>query len=78
MTLALNNPDDAAAPIVDIMTQTEIGPAGLRAFCAALLAKGRTMRPNPYSFLKVLRLWRANPRDGGVAALVRSCNRGAA
>lgn len=70
ITKALNNEEDAAAPIEEICTDSEIGSAGLRAFCAALLGKGAGMKPTGYKHLKSLRLWKAGCGDAGAAAVV--------
>jgi hypothetical protein len=69
-TKALNNEEDATAPIEEICTDSEIGSAGLRAFCAALLGKGAGMKATGYKHLKSLRLWKAGCGDAGAAAVV--------
>lgn len=75
---ALNSDEAPTAPIADIYTSTELGPACIRALCAALLAKGVGMKVAPYQPIKSLRFWRAAATDAGVAAVVRPASSTAA
>jgi hypothetical protein len=72
---ALSNDEDPTAPILEICTDTEIGTAGVRAFCAALLGKGIGMKSTGYKHIKSLRFWRSGCGDAGVAAVVSSRSR---
>jgi len=58
-------------PLVQFCTGAELGPAGIRALCAAILGKGTNMKGGPYKPLKSLRFWRNNARDAGAGAVVR-------
>ena len=77
VTKALNPEPDAAAPIVVIATDTQLGPAGVRALAAALLARGQGFKTPGYKHVKALRLWRANARDSGAAAVADVLRNGA-
>lgn len=61
--------DDEAGVVTQFCTDTEIGSAGVRALCAAIMARGVTMKGDPYKDIKSMRFWRANARDAGVAAV---------
>ena len=69
VTKAINPEPDAAAPVVVIATDSAMGPAGVRALAAALLARGQGFKQPGYKHVKALRLWRANARDSGAAAV---------
>lgn len=69
---ALANDEDPTAPIAEVYSDMEVGPAGIRAFCAALLGRGIGMKPTGYKHIRSLRLWRAGCGDAGVSAVV-SC-----
>jgi len=71
---ALSNDEDPAAPILQVCTHTEVGSAGVRAFCAALLGRGLGMKATGYKHLRVVRFWRSAAGDAGVSAMVRACN----
>lgn len=52
-----------------LCTDALLGPAGVRALCAALLGSGADMKQGPYAPLKSLRLWRVDARDAGASAV---------
>jgi hypothetical protein len=74
---AINPEPDAAAPVVVIATDSALGPAGVRALAAALLARGQGFKQPGYKHVKALRLWRANARDSGAAAVADVLRNGA-
>jgi len=69
VTAAINPEADAAAPIVVIATDSQLGPPGVRALAAAILARGQGFKAPGYKHVKALRLWRADARDSGAAAV---------
>ena len=74
---AINPEPDAAAPVVVIATDSALGPAGVRALAAALLARGQGFKQPGYKHVKALRLWKANARDSGAAAVADVLRNGA-
>ena len=72
----LNPEADAAAPIVTIATDTTLGPMGTRALAAAILSKGQGFKIPGYKHLKALRLWKADARDSGCAAIAEILRNG--
>jgi hypothetical protein len=74
---AINPEPDAAAPVVVIATDSALGPAGVRALAAALLARGQGFKQPGYTHVKALRLWKANARDSGAAAVADVLRNGA-
>ena len=77
VTKAINPEPDASAPVVVIATDSALGPAGVRALAAALLARGQGFKVPGYKHVKALRLWRANARDSGAAAVADVLRNGA-
>jgi len=77
VTKAINPEPDAAAPVVVIATDSALGPAGVRALAAALLARGQGFKQPGYKHVKALRLWRAGARDSGAAAVADVLRNGA-
>lgn len=73
---ALANDEDPTAPIAEVYSDMEVGPAGIRAFCAALLGRGIGMKPTGYKHIRSLRLWRAGCGDAGVAAVAEVLRNG--
>ena len=77
VTKAINPEGDAAAPIVVIATDTMLGPAGVRALAAGILARGAGHKSPGYKHVKALRLYKSDARDSGCAAIAEVLKNGA-
>jgi hypothetical protein len=77
VTKAINPEGDAAAPIVVIATDTMLGPAGVRALAAGILARGAGHKSPGYKHVKALRLYKSDARDSGCAAIADVLKNGA-
>jgi Ran GTPase-activating protein (RanGAP) involved in mRNA processing and transport len=77
VTKAINPEGDAAAPIVVIATETILGPSGVRALAAGILARGAGHKSPGYKHVKALRLYKSDARDSGCAAIAEVLKNGA-
>ncbi|KAA0175441.1 hypothetical protein FNF27_03141 [Cafeteria roenbergensis] len=70
MTALVPEEDDGTG-IGNLCFDKDLGPGGIRAFCAAVLGRGASMEHHAYKSLVSLRLWATGIEDAGMGSLAQ-------